>query len=127
MVVMERKNIIYLFRIIKKRIAIIILLIGFFSLARTFYLLFDTFLPDFSVFYYSTQDLLAFKNPYTNNHLFTQVNYLPVALLFLMPVSLFEFSVASKFWLSISILLFSATLVILHKIKPLSLNFLAII
>lgn len=127
MVIMERKKLTYLFGIIKKRISIIILLLGFISLVRTFFLLFNSFLPDFSVFYYSTRDLLDLNNPYINNHLFTQLNYPPLALLFLMPISLFEFSVSSKLWLVISILFFLVTLVILYKIKPISFNFLTII
>lgn len=90
-------------------------------------MLWNRFLPDFSVYYYSSVLITQHRNPYINPQLFTQVNYPPTALMFLTPLSLLSLSIASKMWLLISIIIFILILRMLYSIKPIPLSFLSII
>ena len=93
----------------------IVLILGVASLIRTTFLLWNSFLPDFSVFYYSSFRLFHGLNPYTNVHLFTQINYPPITLMLFYPLLIFPFFEASKFWILISILFFILCMYLIKK------------
>lgn len=111
----------------EKIITLIFLVLGMTSLARTVFLLWGRLLPDFSVFYRSTLILFQHQNPYLDQRLFTQFNYPPTIIIFLLPLLLFSFSIASKIWLVLSIIFLLLTLDIFYKIRPVSLLSLVII
>lgn len=105
----------------RKIIAFVSILLGVTSLLRTVILLWNSYLPDFSVLYDSAFSLLLHNNPYTNSKLYTQVNYPPIAILLFFPFLSFSFQDASRVWLVLSIIFFLGSLYILHKISPLNL------
>jgi len=71
-------------------------IIGFVSIARTVFLLWDNYLPDFHVFYFSAFDLIHHINPYTDKELYTGLGYPLSTVVFYAPLLLFPFSIASK-------------------------------
>ncbi len=113
-----------------KKTKIILLLlgiIGIISLTRTALLNWNSYLLDFSVFYYATQSVLQHTNPYTNPHLFTPANYPPVTFLFIIPFALFPISIAAKSWILTSLICFFFSMWILYKTKPISIYALIIL
>ncbi len=96
-------------------IFIIIILISI-SLLRTVVLLWDKNLPDFIVVNTAAHRILEHKNPYINS-VFTQVNYLPIFLIFISPFTVFDSRIASNLWLLLSVISFLFSILILYKIK----------
>lgn len=111
----------------EKYLTVLFFILGFISLIRTVFLLWNNYLPDFSVLYDSSKVLLLNNNPYLNKLLYTQVNYPPTALLFFYPFLIVSFSVASKIWTLISVFSLLGSLFLLYKIKPVSLTFISIV
>lgn len=107
----------------RKIIISVSLILIIFSIFRTVYSLWDSYLPDFSVIYYSASILFTHGNPYMSKTLFTQVNYPPIALVLMMPFLLFEFYFAAKVWLILSVILLLTSIYILYKIWPVPLLF----
>lgn len=99
----------------------IISIISLVSLARTTVLLWNSYLPDFRINYESSQRLLKHENPYDNKTLFSQVNYPPITLFVLSPLTFLSPSTASQVWLVFSILCLFGTVFILNKITQVSL------
>lgn len=104
----------------KTIILFIFLILAISSLTRSIYLLWNNHFPDFSVFYYSSLRLFNGMNPYTNLHIFTQVNYPPITLMFFYPLLLAPFIIAEKIWLIFSVILFLLSLYLIKKIYKLS-------
>lgn len=77
--------------------------IGLVSIFRMLYLLWDDYLPDFKVFYYSAYDFVHKINPYEDKTLYTGLGYPLVAVLFYIPFLIFPFASASKIFLLINI------------------------
>jgi hypothetical protein len=96
------------------------ILLGVLSLIRTTYLIWNSYLLDFSVFYDAAQSTIQHANPYTNPHLFTQASYPPITFLFFIPLALLPFGFASKIWIILSLAFFYISLRFLNKIKHLS-------
>lgn len=101
-----------------KIFTILFLLFAIFSILRTVFLLWNSYLPDFSVYYDSALLLMTQKNPYINSRLFTQINYPPMAMILWSPLLLFPFPIAAKMWILASITTFIITLILLYLIKP---------
>ena len=97
------------------------------SLSRTIFLLWNSFLPDFSTRYDSAVLLFHKANPYLNFKSFTPENYPPSFLLLLYPLIQLPLALASKIWLLIITLCLFVSLLLLYKIKPISSLKLAII
>lgn len=102
----------------QKIIAFILFVLGLISLLRTLILLWNSYLPDFDVYYRST--ILAFNggNPYNNTEFSMNFIYPPQSLLILFPISLLTFPLASKVWVILSILFSLGALLILYKLIP---------
>lgn len=100
----------------KQTLGFLLLVIGIASLLRSVSILWDSYLPDFSVFYQSVLHLHQGGNPYTNNQLFTQINYPPVTLLLLTPISFFDFELAQKLWLLFSVGSLALSLLLLSNV-----------
>jgi len=96
-------------------------------LFRTIFLLWNSFLPDFSTRYDSAVLLFHKVNPYLSFKSFTPENYSPSFLLLLYPLIQLPFTLASKIWLLIITSCFFLSLFVLYKIKPISSFKLAII
>lgn len=111
----------------EKYLAIIFFALGLISLIRTLFLLWNNYLPDFSVLYDSSKFIFMDNNPYVNKNLYTQVNYPPIALLMLFPILIVPFYVASKIWLILSTFSFFGSLFLLYKTKHVSILALSVI
>lgn len=90
--------------------------------------LWGKFLPDFSVFYFSTLGLLHGISPYSNTHLFTAFIYPIFTNLVYLPFILFPFPISKTIFLCINILLLPLVIyIILRILNKLNLvNFLVI-
>jgi len=100
----------------KKIIVTLLLILGSLSIFRTTHILWNSLLPDFSIFYISTKALLEGDNPYLLKDLFTQLNYPPTSLMFFIPLAFFSLSFASKIWILVSICFFVVSVYFLHII-----------
>lgn len=70
--------------------------------AFSLYRIIITAAPDFSIYYYSTLDLLRHINPYTDNSLFTIYNYPTASNLLFLPLLFFSYPVAQGLFLYVS-------------------------
>lgn len=73
--------------------------------AVSWYNIVTTTAPDFSVYYYSTQRLVAGLPIYGSTGLFTGLGYPPQSLLFYLPFTLMPYQLAQGIWISVSFLL----------------------
>lgn len=79
-------------------------IIGLVSIFRTLYQLWNSYLPDFHVFYYSAFDVVHRINPYEDRKLYTGLGYPLNAVLFYIPFLIIPFTLASKIFLLINVL-----------------------
>ena len=86
-----------------RKLNILLFLACIFLLGFRIFSLWNSFLPDFHVFYFSSLDLLGNRNPYTDTFLFTGLGYPIVTLLPFLFLTLFPFSIASKIFLILNI------------------------
>src|SRR3989344_9708883 len=100
---------------IKKVVPYVFLAGGAISILRTIYILWNTFLPDFSTRYQAVRVLFGGNNPYSNLSSFTSENYPPIALILISPVTLFPFEVSSKILIILSVLSLIFCIVLLHR------------
>ncbi|HEX8965782.1 MAG TPA: glycosyltransferase 87 family protein, partial [Patescibacteria group bacterium] len=78
--------------------------------------LWNSFLPDFHVFYFSAIDLLQSRNPYADTLLFTQLNYPIISLMPFLLLTFFPFYFASKIYIILNILALMGILFLSLKI-----------
>ncbi len=102
----------------RKHLALLLLIIGVSSISYTFFSLFNSFLPDFSVYYYSTKNAVLGINPYLDQNTYTLLTYPPFTLVFFIPFLILSFGLASKLWLVVSLSSFILGLYFLYKAKP---------
>lgn len=110
----------------EKYISVFFLGISLASLIRTFLMLFNSFLPDFSVYYYTTQAIIKGIDPYSLKNIFSVLNYPPQTLLLFIPLASLELGIASKIWLISSILFIIGGIFTLYKISKADLKFISI-
>ncbi|MBI2031141.1 MAG: DUF2029 domain-containing protein [Candidatus Levybacteria bacterium] len=110
-----------------KKITIFIFLVGVLSLLRTTFLLWNSSLPDFNLFYQSAGALLSNQNPYKNPLLFTQILYPPLVILMFIPFLGLSLALSSKIWMIMSIISAILSILVLRLIKPLSTSIILII
>ncbi len=75
------------------------------------YKIITTTAPDFSVFYYATQDILRLHNPYTDKSLFTVFNYPVITSIVFSPFALIPYQFAQGVfillsWLSLLLIIY---------------------
>lgn len=66
--------------------------------------LFSTTAPDFSVFYQTAQNLLAYRNIYQDPTLYTGFGYPPMTAVLFIPLALLPYEVAQALWVLVSAL-----------------------
>jgi hypothetical protein len=91
---------------IKKASKLIIATLFIFSLLftiRSIYRITSGTAPDFTVFWYTTKDLVAGKNPYLNEKIFTGLGYPANTLLFYLPFLPFSYKQAQAIFILISV------------------------
>lgn len=101
-------------------IKIFILILISLSLFRTLLILWNSLLLDFGIFYSASSSILNGINPYTDTGLFTRLNYPPISLLIFYPLHLLPFILASKVWIILSVGFLFVTILLLHKLQPVS-------
>ena len=95
-------------------IAILLWLLSFMLLCKTFFL--HTY-PDFRIFYTSARSFLEGRSPYILSGGFTPFLYPPFALLIFIPFTLFPLVVAEKLWLTVSLILFYTSIYFLFRLS----------
>ena len=81
------------------------------------------FAPDYSVFYYSTVDMLMGKNPYIDRHLFTVYNYPPITNLLFMPLVVLPYNYSQALFTIISFASIFLIVYLTFKLLDIKLSF----